>query len=98
MTRLLDKFFNSKLIKAILVYGVLIILFYKHNNIHVLLTQRTHNVKTHKGQISFPGGLYKKTDKLMINTALRETSEEDIVKNIKNKYKNQQVKKITSLA
>lgn len=56
--------------------AVLIILFYKHNDINVLLTQRTHNVKTHKDQISFPGGLYKKKDKLMINTALRETSEE----------------------
>ena len=56
--------------------AVLIILFYKHNDIHVLLTERTNNVKTHKGQISFPGGLYKNTDKLMVNTAIRETYEE----------------------
>jgi len=56
--------------------AVLIILFYKRNDIYVLLTERTNNVKTHKGQISFPGGLYEKTDKLMVNTALRETYEE----------------------
>ncbi len=56
--------------------AVLIILFYKYNDIYVLLTERTNNVKTHKGQISFPGGLYDKTDKLMVNTAIRETYEE----------------------
>jgi len=41
-----------------------------------LLTQRTHRVQTHKGQISFPGGLREATDENLLQTALRETWEE----------------------
>jgi 8-oxo-dGTP pyrophosphatase MutT (NUDIX family) len=40
-----------------------------------LLTQRTEEVQTHKGQISFPGGMREGGEDLM-NTALRETFEE----------------------
>lgn len=43
---------------------------------HVLLTKRTETVKTHKGQVSFPGGAFEDVDKTIINTALRETLEE----------------------
>jgi 8-oxo-dGTP pyrophosphatase MutT (NUDIX family) len=42
---------------------------------HFLLTQRTEEVQTHKGQISFPGGMREEGEALM-NTALRETFEE----------------------
>ena len=41
-----------------------------------LLTQRTHNVETHKGQISFPGGIQEDSDQNLLQTALRETWEE----------------------
>ena len=41
-----------------------------------LLTQRTDKVETHKGQISFPGGLYEDSDRNLLQTALRETWEE----------------------
>jgi len=41
-----------------------------------LLTQRTDQVETHKGQISFPGGLPEDSDQNLLQTALRETWEE----------------------
>ncbi|MBM3803807.1 MAG: CoA pyrophosphatase [Acidimicrobiia bacterium] len=41
-----------------------------------LLTQRTYKVETHKGQISFPGGLQEESDRDLLHTALRETWEE----------------------
>lgn len=41
-----------------------------------LLTQRTHKVETHKGQISFPGGIQEESDPNLLQTALRETWEE----------------------
>ncbi len=43
---------------------------------HVVLTQRSETVSTHKGQISFPGGGYEKGDISFAHTALRETCEE----------------------
>jgi 8-oxo-dGTP pyrophosphatase MutT (NUDIX family) len=42
----------------------------------VLFTQRTQNVETHKGQVSFPGGQVDAEDATRIDTALRETEEE----------------------
>jgi len=42
---------------------------------HFLLTRRTDEVKTHKGQISFPGGMRDPGESLQ-ETALRETFEE----------------------
>lgn len=41
-----------------------------------LLTLRTHAVETHKGQISFPGGVKEPGDHSLVETALRETWEE----------------------
>ena len=41
-----------------------------------LLTQRTDKVETHKGQISFPGGLYENSNRNLLQTALPETWEE----------------------
>jgi 8-oxo-dGTP pyrophosphatase MutT (NUDIX family) len=41
-----------------------------------LLTRRTHKVETHKGQISFPGGIRESSDQDLLQTALRETWEE----------------------
>ena len=41
-----------------------------------LLTLRTEAVETHKGQISFPGGVKEPGEQSMLETALRETWEE----------------------
>ncbi len=41
-----------------------------------LFTRRTQTVATHKGQISFPGGVRERQDRDLIETALRETEEE----------------------
>jgi len=40
-----------------------------------LLTRRTEEVQTHKGQISFPGGM-REDNEALVRTALRETYEE----------------------
>jgi 8-oxo-dGTP pyrophosphatase MutT (NUDIX family) len=42
----------------------------------VLLTQRSHDLKTHAGQISFPGGRVEPEDKSVLDCALREAWEE----------------------
>ncbi len=56
--------------------AVLIPLFLKEDQLHVLLTVRTERVETHKGQISFPGGVRESGDDDLLVTALRETEEE----------------------
>jgi 8-oxo-dGTP pyrophosphatase MutT (NUDIX family) len=45
------------------------------NEYHILLTRRTEEVQTHKGHISFPGGMREDNEEL-VKTALRETYEE----------------------
>lgn len=42
----------------------------------MVLTRRTHEVKTHKGQVAFPGGMKDDSDITLEQTALRETQEE----------------------
>jgi 8-oxo-dGTP pyrophosphatase MutT (NUDIX family) len=55
--------------------AVLIPLFKKNGEYHVLLTRRTDKVRHHKGQISFPGGRQDQGEDLLA-TALREAKEE----------------------
>lgn len=57
--------------------AVLILLLKKPDgSLSVLFTERTTNLNSHAGQISFPGGGVEKKDKNEIETALREASEE----------------------
>ncbi|MCX6018478.1 MAG: CoA pyrophosphatase [Chloroflexi bacterium] len=56
--------------------AVLVPLFRRNNAWHVLLTQRTHDVPSHKGQVAFPGGKVEAEDHDRIETALREAEEE----------------------
>ena len=58
------------------VSAVLVPVFLKNGQYHLLFIQRTERVKEHKGQISFPGGSYEKADGSLLNTALREAQEE----------------------
>lgn len=56
--------------------AVLIPLFEKDGELHILYTERTLTVPTHKGQLSFPGGRHHPADPDLLATALRETEEE----------------------
>ncbi len=55
--------------------AVLMPCFKRDGEYHLLLTRRTEEVQTHKGQISFPGGMREGKEDLK-RTALRETFEE----------------------
>ena len=56
--------------------AVLVPLFKKGEDCHLLFTKRSDQVKYHKGEISFPGGVVDEEDVELINTALREADEE----------------------
>lgn len=56
--------------------AVLLPLYQKGGEYHILFTKRTEKVEHHKGQISFPGGARHEEDRSLEDTALRETFEE----------------------
>ena len=56
--------------------AVLVILYTRHHQPHVLLIQRSEKLRLHAGEISFPGGFHEKQDGTLLDTALRETREE----------------------
>src|SRR5512143_3716715 len=56
--------------------AVLVPLFKKEEDCHLLFTKRSDQVKHHKGEISFPGGVVDEEDLELVNTALREAHEE----------------------
>lgn len=56
--------------------AVLVPLVRRHEGWTMLLTQRTHTMPTHAGQISFPGGRVQPNDSDVVAAALRETLEE----------------------
>lgn len=56
--------------------AVLVPLIPTGNSFELLFTKRTESVETHKGQISFPGGMVDAADRDIFHTALREAYEE----------------------
>jgi 8-oxo-dGTP pyrophosphatase MutT (NUDIX family) len=49
---------------------------------HIILTRRANHLKSHAGEIAFPGGMKDRLDNNLLATALRETEEEiDIAAN-----------------
>jgi len=56
--------------------AVLVPLFRKDGEWHLLFIKRTEKVRVHKGQISFPGGTCEKEDMTFLDAALREANEE----------------------
>ena len=56
--------------------AVLVPLYERDGEYYILFTKRTEKVEHHKGQISFPGGARHPEDRDLLDTALRETSEE----------------------
>jgi 8-oxo-dGTP pyrophosphatase MutT (NUDIX family) len=43
---------------------------------HVLLTRRSWDLRSHRGEVSFPGGAVEASEADMVATALRESNEE----------------------
>jgi 8-oxo-dGTP pyrophosphatase MutT (NUDIX family) len=62
--------------EGMVVAAVLVPLFTNNGRRYVLLTERSHLVEHHRGEISFPGGKFDPTDADLKSCALRETSEE----------------------
>ena len=56
--------------------AVLLPLFEKEGECHVLFTRRSDKVAYHKDEISFPGGTIDPNDSDLLHTALREVAEE----------------------
>jgi 8-oxo-dGTP pyrophosphatase MutT (NUDIX family) len=48
----------------------------RENGLSLLLTQRTHSLSTHAGQIALPGGRVDASDADVVSAALREAREE----------------------
>lgn len=58
------------------VAAVIVLLYPDGDDWRVIFTRRTYEVASHKGEISFPGGLQEEGDVSPLETALRETQEE----------------------
>lgn len=56
--------------------GVAVLVYPKDGEYRVLLTRRTRHVESHKGEVSFPGGVKDDDDRSLKETALREAHEE----------------------
>lgn len=56
--------------------AVLVLIFPKNGELHLLFIRRTEDGKAHGGQISFPGGRQEPFDADLSATALREAQEE----------------------
>jgi 8-oxo-dGTP pyrophosphatase MutT (NUDIX family) len=67
---------RSITIPAKLKSAVILPIYYREDQYYILFIKRTETVKVHKGQISFPGGTYEERDGTLLNTALRESTEE----------------------
>ena len=56
--------------------AVMVLLYERDGEEHLLFQVRTHHVEHHKGEISLPGGAQDPEDGTLLMTALRETEEE----------------------
>lgn len=76
--------FKLKSVRPVRLYGreptkkaaVLVPLCIVNNELSFLYTLRSSNLKSYRGQVSFPGGVQDKADESLEETALRETFEE----------------------
>ncbi len=72
---------SSRVVRSVGGHGlkpsaVMLLLYPKQGEYHVLFNKRTHKVEFNKGEICFPGGGVDPVDKDLVATALRETYEE----------------------
>ena len=56
--------------------AVLVALYVADGELHAVFTRRRHDLRSHAGEISFPGGRRDPGDESLLQTALRETEEE----------------------
>jgi 8-oxo-dGTP pyrophosphatase MutT (NUDIX family) len=56
--------------------AVLVAVYLERGELHVVLTQRRHDLRRHAGEISFPGGRHEHGERDLVATALREAHEE----------------------
>jgi 8-oxo-dGTP pyrophosphatase MutT (NUDIX family) len=56
--------------------AVLVALYVADGELYAVLTRRRHDLRSHAGEISFPGGRRDPDDESLLHTALRETEEE----------------------
>lgn len=72
----LDKLLTPSMVKALRPASVLVPVIRHPKQLTVLLTKRSENLRSHKGQISFPGGRREDSDETAAHAALREAQEE----------------------
>lgn len=68
--------YDSLDLKTVRKSGVLILLYEKQAEPHIVLIERPIYKGTHSGQIALPGGKVEESDKDIVHTALREANEE----------------------
>jgi len=56
--------------------AVLMPLFERGGELHIVYIRRSDHVASHRGQVAFPGGRVDPTDTTLLHTALREAHEE----------------------
>ena len=56
--------------------AVLVPIYEEHGDVHVVLTRRSWHLRSHKGEVSFPGGRRDAGDRDLWDTATREAMEE----------------------
>jgi 8-oxo-dGTP pyrophosphatase MutT (NUDIX family) len=70
-----DRTFTPAVEASCLKAGVMLLLYLRQDEPHIVLTRRTSTVLRHKDQIGFPGGQFEGSEDA-VRAALRETSEE----------------------
>ncbi len=56
--------------------AVMVIIYLRENNPHIILMRRSRDLHRHPGEIGFPGGVFEEDDENLLITAQRETFEE----------------------
>lgn len=72
----LDKLLMPKLLKGLRPASVLVPVIRRKAGLRMLLTRRSETMRSHRGQISFPGGRREESDPSAAAAALREAEEE----------------------
>ncbi|MBI3171955.1 MAG: CoA pyrophosphatase, partial [Hydrocarboniphaga effusa] len=72
----LEKLLTQRILKTLRPASVLVPVIRRGAELNVLLTRRSEAMRSHKGQISFPGGRREDSDGSAAAAALREAEEE----------------------